>query len=301
MVTFLMRATVRVPGSCGELVQGMVDGSYFLITCPINITSEVTVTLEEEEGIRGPAGRFKALEAVRQTFRLLGLKLGARVEINSALPIGKGLASSTADVAGAAAAAALAAGRILSEKELIEIAVGVEPSDGIFLPGITLLEHLTGRRWEYLGEPPLLDILIIDLGGTVDTIAFNRRPDLMRLNRAKEALVRQAVKLVREGLARGEAALVAQGATVSALANQVILPKPELDFIIEIAQSCGALGVNVAHSGTAVGVLYKPEETDRERIQARLKEKYPYVTLIPAQIRGGGVEIVEPYRCVSRR
>lgn len=296
-----MRATVRVPGSCGELVQGWVDGSYFLITCPINIASEVTVTLEQGEDIRGPAGRSKALEAVKLTFKLLGIRAGARVEIRNALPVGKGLASSTADVAAAAAAAALAAGRILSEKELIEIAVGLEPSDGVFLPGIVLFEHLTGRRWEYLGEPPPLDILIIDLGGTVDTITFNRRPDLMELNQAKEAMVRQAVKLVREGLGKGEATLVAQGATISGWANQRILPKPELEFVIEMAQACGALGVNVAHSGTAIGVLYRPQEVDQERLQARLKEKYPWLTFIPAKMRGGGVEVVEPRRYAPRR
>ncbi|MGI9953223.1 hypothetical protein V3F56_12750 [Moorellaceae bacterium AZ2] len=288
-----MRATARVPGSCGELVQGMVEEEYFLITCPINITSEVTVTLLPEKGVRGPANRRKALKAVKLALDRLGIQSGARVEIRNPLPVGKGLASSTADIAAAAAAAAAAAHRELGLGELIRMAVEVEPSDGVFLPGIVLFDHLQGRRWESLGEPPPLDILIVDLGGTVDTIAFNKRPDLKRLNQAKEATVREAVELVRAGLAKGDASLLAKGATLSALANQIILPKPQLESILEIALTCGALGANVAHSGTVLGLLGRPGEMDQERLQARLKEEYSYLTFIPAKMKGGGVEVVE--------
>ena len=36
-------ARVLLPGGCGELVQGALDGVPFLVTCPIDCWSEVTV------------------------------------------------------------------------------------------------------------------------------------------------------------------------------------------------------------------------------------------------------------------
>jgi len=287
-----MRATAYVPGSCGELVQGLLGESYFLITCPIDKGSQVTVTLERgKDYLKGPAGRNKALHAVRLTLEFLRIRAGALVEIENPLPVGKGLASSTADVAAAAVATALAAGRELTLGELARIVVQVEPSDGVFLPGISLFEHVSGKRWEYLGEPPPLDILIVDLGGAVDTLAFNRRPDLWELNRAKEKWVREATRLVKEGLSQGNAALIARGATLSAWANQRILPKEELPVIFDIALSSGALGINIAHSGTVVGILYEPGTVDQKKLKALLKERYPFLSLLPARVVSGGVKV----------
>ncbi|PRR71468.1 GHMP kinase [Moorella stamsii (nom. illeg.)] len=286
-----MRGVALARGACGELVQGMVDGKYFLITCPINISAEATVTLIPGGRLQGPPGKSKALAAVRLAMALLGEKQwGARLAINNPLPPGKGLASSTADVAAAAAATARALGAELSLEEIKRIALAIEPSDGTFLPGIVLFDHLRGEFWESLGEPPPLAILIVDLGGTVDTVLFNQRRDLMTLNQAREGAVRQAVALVREGLARGRAELIARGATLSALTNQEILYKPELETLLELATSLGALGVNAAHSGTVAGILYRPGEVDIHELERKIRAVFPYVHFIRATMTGGGVE-----------
>ena len=42
---------VKVPGSCGEIVQGTESGRPFLITCPINCYTEVRVTRVSGERI----------------------------------------------------------------------------------------------------------------------------------------------------------------------------------------------------------------------------------------------------------
>ena len=34
-------ATVRAPGVCGELAQGMIEGIHFLVTCPVDFYSRV--------------------------------------------------------------------------------------------------------------------------------------------------------------------------------------------------------------------------------------------------------------------
>ncbi|AKX93865.1 GHMP kinase [Moorella thermoacetica] len=286
----IMYGRARVPGACGELVQGMIDGDYFLITCPINLGSEVRVSLQPGGQVTGPGEKGKALRAVRLTLDHLAAPWGARVDIYNPLPPGKGLASSTADVVAAAVATAEALGTGLSLETITEIALAVEPSDGTFLPGIVCFDHLQGKRWEYLGQPPPMDVLIVDPGGMVDTVLFNRRRDLVALNLAKEEKVRQAVKLVKEGLARGRADLIARGATISALANQDILSKPELETILELATSRGALGVNTAHSGTVIGILYRPGEVDVDALEASIRTTFPYVDFIRATMVGGGVE-----------
>ena len=38
-----MELIVRVPGSCGEIMQGYWQGEPFLVTCPIDRYSTVTV------------------------------------------------------------------------------------------------------------------------------------------------------------------------------------------------------------------------------------------------------------------
>jgi len=295
-----MQGVARVPGACGELVQGMVDGDYFLITCPINIAAEATVTLKPGGELQGPRGKSKAMKAVRLTLDHLGSRSGARVEIKNSLPPGKGLASSTADVVAAAVATAGALGAELTLEEIKRLALAIEPTDGTFLPGIVLFDHLRGERWEYLGESPLLDILIVDLGGAVDTVLFNRRQELRDLNQAKEDAVREAVKSVKEGLALRQVELIALGATLSALANQKILYKPELETILELANRCGALGINTAHSGTVIGILYRAEATDVRELEWRIKTAFPYVDFIRAAMTGGGVEVKDKTWSLAR-
>ncbi len=152
----------------------------------------------------------------------------------------------------------MAAGREIDIDTICDIALEIEPSDGIFLPGITLIDHVSGSIRRTLGHPPAIHIAIFDVGGEVDTIDFNHRSDLAELNRAKEPQVLKALQMVETGLLKGDCSLIGEGATLSALANQSILFKPSLEGIIELAVSFGAVGVNVAHSGTVIGVMFDP-------------------------------------------
>lgn len=248
-------AKVRVPGSCGELVQGTINGQNFLITCPINIFAEVTVT--PAAGESRLVGGEKTRQAVERTLAYLAYPEQAlEVVSQSSLPQGKGMASSSADISAACAATAACLNRFLSADEIADIALAIEPTDGVFYPGIVMFDHVHGRVRRRLGSPPPLLIAIFDTGGEVDTLYFNRRSDLAMLNAQKEPIVRQAVDMVIKGLATGDCSLIGQGATLSAVANQTILFKPDLPKIIEVSANFGAAGVTVAHSGTVLGVLF---------------------------------------------
>jgi len=291
-----MKARVKVPGTCGELVQGTLAGVNFHITCPIAFFSDLTVEIiANKPGIIFPKGFEKSARAVELTLKALMInQWGATITVNNSLPAGKGMASSTADITAACYATACAVGREITPDQVAGIALAIEPSDGIMFPGLHLFDHVRGRISQGLGQVRGLGILMIDLGGQVDTVAFNTRKDLVEANRAKEEVVMEALNLVREGLKTGKLELVGKGATLSSRANQSILMKKELPRLEELVDKLGLLGVNVAHSGTVAGLLFEMERVNgvelEERVRRELGSGFNYYL---TSVTGGGPLVVE--------
>ncbi|MDZ4247215.1 MAG: GHMP kinase, partial [Dehalococcoidia bacterium] len=261
----MLSATVDMPGSCGELAQGTLEGISFHITCPVDIYSRVTVELNADSGcVQFPEGRTKSFQALKQVLANLKKEgMGGYLRIISPLPMGKGMASSTADVAGTIEAVCGAFGEETGPEEVARIALTVEPSDGVFFPGIVAFDHREGRLNIPLGMPPPMDIIVLDCGGTVDTLAFNKR-ELKDILKRQEPIVKEAFKAIEEGLLKGDSALIGEGATLSATANQEINFKPQLEEAMSLARDVGAVGVNTGHSGTVIGILLDARKSDRE-------------------------------------
>ncbi|WP_418789917.1 GHMP kinase [Phosphitispora sp. TUW77] len=252
-----MLGIARAPGTCGELVQGKLDGTNLLVTCPVNFYSVVTVKLNNTGNIIVAENLPKVKLAVEKTLHFLEKPgYGAEVTVFSKIPRGKGMASSTADIAAACAAVAKGLNMIISEWNIAEIALSIEPTDGLMFPGIAVFDHIGGSVARVLGPAPEMDIVIIDLGGIVDTVGFNANMNLDILNKAKEKKIEIAMEKLEKGIAIGNYKLIGQAATESAYANQQMLPKPDLDKVYDICRITGGLGVNVAHSGTVIGVLF---------------------------------------------
>ncbi|MGI6559362.1 MAG: hypothetical protein ACOX20_10685 [Limnochordia bacterium] len=123
-----------------------------------------------------PADCSKLREALQRTLDLLGapLDLGLRVQVSSELLRGKGLASSTADIAAGVAALGGLLGRDFTPRELASVALQVEPTDGLMFPGLACFDHRRGTWQESLGSPPPMELLVFDAGGEVDTLDFQR-------------------------------------------------------------------------------------------------------------------------------
>ncbi|MEW6243620.1 MAG: GHMP kinase [Bacillota bacterium] len=286
-----MYGRAQAPGTCGELVQGRLDGIDFMVTCPVDLWSCVEVSVDcKRAGRREYTSRTKAGQAVECTLARLGQPGRAfSYRVASSIPVGKGMASSSADIAAACVAAARALGKAISAEEVADIALSIEPTDGLMYPGIALFDHRMGRIRRTLGCAPPMDVIIVDPGGTVDTLMFNRRPDLAFLNRKKEREVEEALSLVEQGVIRGDPELIGCGATLSAMANQGILEKPALDRCIRMGRELGAVGVNVAHSGTVIGLLF-----DRRNGPGPDAVRYASgklnLPVMKASIIGGGVK-----------
>ena len=288
-------ATVRAPGVCGELAQGVIEGIHFLVTCPIDFYSRVTVDLYSDgPGVEAPDGCDKTAAAVRRALsQLKNAKVRAKLTINNPIPRGKGMASSSADLAAAIAATGLALGEELTPYQIAQIALSIEPTDGIMIPGVALFDHRAGIIRERLGPPPPMEIVALDLGGTVDTVQFNMVDRFQRWQNVDEQ-TKEALRLLRLGIANEDPVLVGQGASISADASQAVLSKPRLEEVKDFAASVGAGGGNVGHSGTIMGVLLDARERRGKSTYHKALEAFPDADAVyHFRLLGGGVQQVD--------
>ena len=283
-----MLLEVLVPGSCGEIAQGWRDGQPFLVTCPIGLYSRALVT--ERTSAKTGLGK-KARAALKNTVGYMGFTefpLGLALE--SQLPTGKGMAASTADIVAVIQAVATAIDDELEPEEVAELAAGIEPTDGVFYPGVVQMDYMTGKLIESYKPVPKMIIAMFDTGGTVNTIELHSDYSENHGNENSPAELLEAVDSLKKDFSPEN---IARVATMSARANQKVVEKPQLEEIIEFAQSQGALGVNVAHSGTMLGILFKPDESMRKvlDISKAVEAKFPHMEYFDTErlIPGGWI------------
>lgn len=293
-------ATASAPGTCGELVQGMTGGAHFLVTCPINQFSRATVTIgigapaQPEHLILGidhlPKARQAAAIALEKLAPHLRIpNLTAQVAITNPIPAGKGMGSSSADITAAVGAVGMAAGRPFTPKAIAKIALSVEPTDGVMFPGIALIDHRCGSISESLGPPPPMEVIVIDTGGTVDTLEFNRT-DRRALWQEVAPRTGEALELVREGVLRGDPVLVGRGATISARAGHLPQTREWVERAVAFADDQRVAGINVAHSGTVVGILLDARQRRSKPVYRRALEAFADAESVQHfRMIGGGV------------
>lgn len=250
-----MHLSVSVPGSCGEFIQGRWHGTPFLLTCPIDLYSTATV----HEGEQGPL-QPKAKAALAATLAYLGQPaFPYSLSIQSQLPPGKGMASSTADIAAVSVAVATALGKTLSAAEIGHLAATIDAVDGVFAHNLALVNYSTGDILRTYGPVPPMKIAILDAGGIVQTEDFHAATD--RLVPAHTEAAAQALASLKDKVT---AETLGKAATRSAVAHQPYLPKPDLEQLIRLAKQHGALGVNTAHSGTICGILFPADRREAD-------------------------------------
>jgi L-threonine kinase len=265
----------KAPGTCGELVQGHLDGLDFLINCPIDLYAHAAVESLDRPGLllREPERFGKIRDTVTLAAHELMFELRHRVLVDSDIPRGKGLASSTADISAALHAVLRHSGVRASPTIFARLLTEVEPSDCTHFSGIAHVNHLTGDLMEALPAPHDLRVLIVDDGGEVDTIGFDRER-ARGVYRQCRALVQGMVELLKRGLRERRDDWVAGAATASARISQSILHKPHFDALLRLALDNGALGVNCAHSGSVLGVLYRGADGLRHRLAERIHREF---------------------------
>lgn len=247
-----MELLVRVPGSCGELLQGWDErGEPFLLTAPIDRYAAVTI---RDDGRRARHIGAKGLAALQAVLAFLHVAdYPYSLYQTESLPQGKGMASSSADIGAVIVGVAKSLGHTLSGQDMAALAASIEPTDGVFCQGLCQLNYLTGTIHHIYPVVPALRMAIVDTGGTIDTVAFHDRSQ----EAASKRPVSRGLRLLQGQPWSAET--LARAATYSALDNQEFLYKEAVPKLVPLLAKLGALGLNAAHSGTVIGILF-PED-----------------------------------------
>ncbi len=273
-------ASARCPASCGELIQGWIAGGEKLISCPIDWYSEVEVSEGEPAGGERPLSR-RMLQQVIGYFGYHGDHIPPlRIDCRSTIPVAKGLASSTADIAAVAVATARFLHGTLDERQLADLCLRLEPTDSTVFSALTLFDHRHGRCRIAHAWLPEVEILILESPDTLTTAAFHRRIGKDRLQQQADRLDR-AWQLFQAACRSQSPRRLGEATTLSAIASDLLLPKPAFARLLRLVEQHDLYGINVAHSGTVVGLLMDPRRHDADRLLASLRETgilrlYPY-------------------------
>lgn len=276
-------------GHHGELLQGVFQddgagGDHLtrgLITLPCRLfwcCARFVPYGEHPQGVvTFPADKVKAQRAAECALRSLGVPLSGQLRLMSNIPPGRGLGSSTADVIAAMRAVFDCYGASACASQLARLAVAAETaSDAImFWRGpaspVVLFAQREGRVIEQFAGPlPSLIALGFDAAPDtpgIDTLGLPL-PNYTPLEQDEfEALRRQ----LRHAISTGDSALIGQAATRSAMINQGYLPTPGFEQWTDVSAAHGAVGVQVAHSGTVVGLLFDPRAGDAPQRMAKAR------------------------------
>ncbi|MBA3066286.1 GHMP kinase [bacterium] len=280
---------VLAPGTCGELAQGKINGRNFHITCPVKLFTTVFINMSKDKKTVFPSDKWKSELSFKKTLQYFGCSdFGGEIHIDSEIPVGKGMASSTADITGVCLALARVLEKKISDDKIAEIALSIEPSDGVMFKNIVFFDHRKGRVLQRLGVPPEMRILIMDLGGSVDTRKFNNE-NYEKIYKKNENKITEAVELIKDGILYNDIVKIGKGATLSAFCNQALIYKSELEPVLEISAEMGAVGVNTAHSGTVLGILLPYAFNDMKELEERLEKKLnKKFSFYRTELAGGG-------------
>lgn len=260
----------------GELLQGMFMGPGAfpmrgLVTLPCQLYSSEAEFVPSDAGnvTVVPEWKWKARYAAELTLTHIGAEgTGGELTLSSSIPIGWGMGSSTSDVIAAIRATADGRGITLPTEAVARLAVAAETASDSIMFGDEAL--LFAQRDALVIEDfgtvfPTFEVLGFAAGAGVDTLSFKPAEyDDRDIRRFEELRL-----LLREGMKDHDPALVGYVATASSRINQRFLPKPEFDRVLSLADASGAVGVQVAHSGSVVGLLF---DGDDSGVETRLEK-----------------------------
>lgn len=259
----------------GECIQGQTaERRHFLITAPIGLFSWAEFVRAEDDDalIVEPASCWKARTAVAQYLASQDLPQTGTLRIVTPIGSGQGFGTSTADISAALRAAAASWKRAISPEAIAHFAIGIEPSDGSMYPGCVAFAHREGLLIEHLGSMPSFESLVICTGGVVDTLEFDGLRKTFSYSERDRAELMTAWSMIREANRTGNTLQLARATMISARVNEQLLPKPYFKELTQFVQWGGAEGIMVAHSGTALALVFDPALAGYEARIAQAQE-----------------------------
>lgn len=263
-------ALAHCPASCGEIIQGWILGGEKLVSCPVDWYSSVEVTYGKPRPDERPLVRHMVNQLLAH-WQLPGtLTNTLHIDCRSTIPVAKGMASSTADIAATAVATARHLEHPLDEHTLAQLCVALEPTDSTIFSCPTLFDHNSAATQIRCGVLPECAVLLLESPLTLTTADYHRLPRQQTLLE-NAPMLEKAWHLLQQACATNDAARLGEAATLSAIASQRLLPKPAFPALLSLVEQCGLYGLNVAHSGSVVGLLLDERRHDVEKVRRELE------------------------------
>lgn len=245
-------------GHAGEILQGGVRLGErvepFLVTLPLPAFRSAVTVMRGAAWSVTPAWKTKALRAAQLAWNREG---ALEVSVESAIPVGRGCGSSTADCVATVRAVADLAGISWAAEEVARLVQRAESASDATMFDLKPVAFLP-RTGEVLrridGAWPEMNVEVIDMGGlcveTIDCPVPSYSAD--ELDEFADLLVE-----LEAAVASGDAAGVGRVALRSGAIHQRFRPHAEWERLTARAMAAGAFGVALAHSGTVAGVLWR--------------------------------------------
>ncbi|MGL4914011.1 MAG: cobalamin biosynthesis protein [Romboutsia sp.] len=260
------------PASCGEFVQGILDNEEYLSSYAIDMYSNVMIEEKIKNINVGPSKSRRAMEEVFKVFNLpIEESKNISLNIQSKIPVGKGMASSTADIGATIVATLQLINKEMSSEEISKLASIIEPTDSTYIETNSIFNPLNGEVIKYLGNIKNSKVIILEPNRTLNTMKIRNTANYKEIKFQNREIIKESFHLLEEGIRSNNLSMVGKACTLSSLANENIDEKFGLNEIIEISKNYGVHGVNVAHSGTVVGILIDEHMNDIKLID-KLKE-----------------------------
>ncbi len=277
-------AEASCPASCGELIQGWINGGEKLVSCPIDWFSTVEVTKGSASLSRERPMMRKALELSLKYLDVPYVEsTQLKIDFSSTIPVAKGMASSTADIAATIAATYRHFNVEYSDQLIASLCAQLEPTDSTMFNSLTLFDHNQGVVSTHYGEMAAIDMLVLESDVEIETKVFHQVDHRSTLLGSSKALD-MANSHLASAIKSKNPAQMGHASTASAIESQIILPKPHFSQLLDIVASHQLYGLNVAHSGSVIGLMFDARQHDIEHVifdmeRQGLRCSYPHFHL----------------------
>lgn len=254
----MKKVIARCPGSCGELIQGFLGQTSKLVSYGVN--RYTTITIKEQNKGNQNDWQPKMKQAAYLTCQYLSIPLEQLNQLSikkeSELPEAKGLSSSTADIAATATALAAYFQKKLPFDLLLKICLEIEATDSLLFPSLTLFAQNSGHCQLSSDWQPKFYVLMLEPSETLITEEFHGLQTDTLFYEQRHSF-QQVFEVYDQAVQTQNLSLLGKAATESAKLNQSILKKPKFEQLLELKEEFPLLGINVAHSGTVVGLMFE--------------------------------------------
>lgn len=261
---------VSIPAACGEIIEGVHQGRAYLASYCIDLFNSAEI-LADRRGQSPIKAKARSLLAFLEDHFQLELK-DISIYLKSMIPVGKGLASSSADLAAILVAINEWFGLALQELDLYRIMCQFEVSDANLFRDLSLVAFQSGQvlaswPWDWDGHLKLALVLPHE---RVDSQAFYQT---LNPTSSKEADPLYEAFIEAMDLKNWEK--LAQVSFQSGDRHQSRLANPYWSALSDLHSYPGIYLMNRAHSGTAVALIFDPFVISPKRIQKLIRNRLP--------------------------